>query len=110
MKKIYYTFVYLFLIAVIYFNVSKWFVFKEEKKDLLEYQVIDVIKERNQINLLVELNNHYYSVYKCSDNVIFKHYKDCPFCRKTFVPFIFSIHDGYGTKLQEKYKKISKGE
>ena len=110
MKKIYYISFYLFLISIVYFNVSKWFSFQEDKKDLIEYKVIDVVKEINSVYLLVELNNHYYIVHKSLDNVIFRHYKDCPFCRKKFVPFIFSIHDGYNSKLQEKYKKISKGE
>lgn len=108
MNKLIYIFMYIFLAAII-FGFSIRFIDKEEKKDLLKYKVIDVIREENQIKLLVEINNHYYILNKSFDNAIFKHDKNCPFCRKGFKAFVFSIYDGYDLKLQEKYKKLKEG-
>ncbi|MBR4315971.1 MAG: hypothetical protein IKP65_03240 [Alphaproteobacteria bacterium] len=104
MNKFIYIFIYFFLIAII-FGFSIRFLKNDEKKDLLEYKVIDVIKEDNHMKLIAEINQHYYVLNKSFDNVIFKHYKECPFCRKEFKPFVFSIYDGYNMKLQEKFNK-----
>lgn len=105
MKKLSYILVYSFLIAINFIFISKFFV-KEEKKDLLEYKVIDVVKIDKQVHLIAELNNHYYVIHKSFDNVIFKHYTECPYCRKKFIPFVFSVYDSFNLKLQEKYKNL----
>lgn len=108
MKKyiLYHIITYIVLLTIISLSICNWIsIFKEEKTDLISYKVIDVIKDKG-VYLLIELNNHYYLLNKSSDNYIFQHYKKCPFCKKDFKQFIFSIYDGYTSKLQEKYKKL----
>lgn len=107
-QKVFYLIIYSILICIIGFSIFKWsYIFKEEK-DLIEYKVLDVVKDNNQICFLIELNQHYYIQYSIGKNVIFKHYKECPFCRKKFKPFIFSTYDGLNTKLQEKFNNLNK--
>lgn len=108
--KLVYLFIYLVFGCIIFVSIIKWIPYNEEKKDLIQYRVIDVEKRINSVYLLVELNNHYYLMQRSFNNAIFRHYPNCPYCRNKFVPFIFSIHDGLDIRLQNKYKSISKGE
>ena len=71
MKKRYYVLIYFLLILIIGVYVSKWFGNKEPKINLLEYKVIDVVKQNNQVLLVAELNQHYYTIHRSFDNLTY---------------------------------------
>lgn len=103
--------VFSLVVIIIYFSYPYFMLFHDEKSDdLLNYKIVDVIKYQGSIRYIVEINEHQYLMVKAHDNMIFRHYENCPNCQKSFKSFIFSIYDGCTVELRNKEKLLKSEE
>ena len=116
-------FVYAFILFIIILGV--WNIIRllfpkkpvPDNKPLLEYKVVDVIgiKKHDSHSVTyyaVKINGHEFTmtVSTLHDNVTFKHYRNCWYCKKHNITkhnnFCFSTLDGLTTDLQNKLKRM----